>query len=352
VARLGGDEFTVLLRYVESRDDAAHIARRILNALGKPFQLAGQEVVVEASMGIALCPDDAADADALLMRADTAMYHAKAQGRANFQFYHPDLNAKALERLQLEAQLRKALEGDQLRLEFQPQIALATGRVIGAEALLRWCHPERGRLLPDDFIPLAEESGLIKPIGVWVLREACAEGRTWLDAGLGPLQLAVNISSRQLTQEDFLEQVARALADADFPGELLELEITESAAMAEPDATVATLSALKTLGVKIAIDDFGTGYSSLSYLRRFPLDRVKIDRSFTHGMTRDASNAGIVAAIIAMAHQLKFRVIAEGVENEEQVAFLRAQGCEAIQGFLISPPRDPADFRAWLAARR
>jgi diguanylate cyclase (GGDEF)-like protein/PAS domain S-box-containing protein len=352
VARLGGDEFTVLLRYVESRDDAAHIARRILNALGKPFQLAGQEVVVEASMGIALCPDDAADADALLMRADTAMYHAKAQGRANFQFYHPDLNAKALERLQLEAQLRKALEGDQLRLEFQPQIALATGRVIGAEALLRWCHPERGRLLPDDFIPLAEESGMIKPIGVWVLREACAEGRTWLDAGLGPLQLAVNISSRQLTQEDFLEQVARALADADFPGELLELEITESAAMAEPEATVATLSALKTLGVKIAIDDFGTGYSSLSYLRRFPLDRVKIDRSFTHGMTRDASNAGIVAAIIAMAHQLKFRVIAEGVENEEQVAFLRAQGCEAIQGFLISPPRDPADFRAWLAARR
>jgi diguanylate cyclase (GGDEF)-like protein/PAS domain S-box-containing protein len=352
VARLGGDEFTVLLRYVENRDDAAHIARRILTALGKPFQLAGHEVVVEASMGIALCPDDAADADALLMCADTAMYHAKAQGRANFQFYHPDLNAKALERLQLEAQLRKAVESDQLRLEFQPQIALATDRVIGAEALLRWCHPERGRLLPDDFVPLAEESGLIKPIGAWVLREACAQGRTWLDAGLGPLQLAVNISSRQLAQEDFLEQVAGALADAGFPGELLELEITESTAMAEPETTIATLSALKTLGVRIAIDDFGTGYSSLSYLRRFPLDRVKIDRSFTQGMTRDASNAGIVAAIIAMAHQLRFKVIAEGVEDEEQVAFLRAQGCEEIQGFLISPPREPADFRAWLAARR
>ena len=352
VARLGGDEFTVLLRDVENRDDAAHIARRILEALGKPFNLEGHEVVVEASMGIALCPDDAEDADALLMHADTAMYQAKAQGRANFQFYHPDLNAKALEWLKLEAQLHKALESDQLRLEFQPQIALATYEVIGVEALLRWNHPERGSIPPEEFIPLAEESGLINPIGAWVLREACKQGRAWLDAGVGPLQIAVNISSRQLTQEDFLEQIAGLLADSMFPGELLELEITESAAMADPEATVATLCALKTLGVKIAIDDFGTGYSSLSYLQKFPLDRLKIDRSFTRDMTSNAGNAGIVAAIIAMAHQLKFRVIAEGVEHVQQAAALRAHGCEEIQGYLISPPRDAASFRAWLAERR
>jgi diguanylate cyclase (GGDEF)-like protein/PAS domain S-box-containing protein len=352
VARLGGDEFTVLLRGVEDRENAAHIARRILDALGQPFHLEGHEVVVEASMGIALCPDDADEADALLMHADTAMYQAKAQGRANFQFYHPDLSAKALEWLKLEAQLHKALEAEQLRLEFQPQIALASDQVIGVEALLRWHHPERGPMLPDEFISLAEESGLINPIGAWVLREACAQGRAWLDAGVGPLQIAVNLSSRQLTQEDFLEQVTRVLADSKFPGELLELEITESAAMADPEVTVTTLYALKTLGLKIAIDDFGTGYSSLSYLQKFPLDRLKIDRSFICDMTNNAGNAGIVAAIIAMAHQLKFKVIAEGVEDEQQVAFLRAHGCEEIQGYVISPPRDAASFQAWLVERR
>lgn len=351
VARLGGDEFTVLLRDVHGREDAAHIARRILRALARPLHLDGHDVVVEASIGIALCPDDADDCEALLMHADTAMYHAKSQGPANFQFYHPNFNAKALEWLMLEAQLHKALECDQLRLEFQPQVALATGAVIGVEALLRWSHPERGLVPPDEFIPLAEESGLIMPIGHWVLREACAQGRAWLDAGLDRLQIAVNISGRQLSQEDFVDQVAGVLADHDFPGTLLELEITESTAMAEPEATVETLDALKTLGVKIAIDDFGTGYSSLSYLQKFPLDRVKIDRSFTRDMMHSASNAGIVSAIIAMAHQLNFKVIAEGVEDESQVAFLRAHGCEEIQGYHISPPRDAESFRDWLATR-
>jgi diguanylate cyclase (GGDEF)-like protein/PAS domain S-box-containing protein len=352
VARLGGDEFTVLLREIHDREDAAHIARRILQAIARPLHLEGHDVVVEASIGVALCPDDAEDSESLLMNADTAMYHAKAQGRANFQFYHADMNAKALEWLTLEAQLHKALECDQLRLEFQPQVALATNRVIGVEALLRWYHPERGRIPPEEFIALAEESGLIMPIGNWVLRQACAQGRAWLDSGLEPLQIAVNISSRQLRQDDFLEQVACALADHDFPGELLELEITESTAMTEPEATVETLSALRTLGVKIAIDDFGTGHSSLSYLQKFPLDRLKIDRSFTCDMMNNASNAGIVSAIIAMAHQLNFKVIAEGVEDDRQIAFLRAHGCEQIQGYRISPPRDAESFRAWLAAYR
>jgi diguanylate cyclase (GGDEF)-like protein/PAS domain S-box-containing protein len=352
VARLGGDEFTVLLREIHDREDAAHIARRILQAIARPLHLEGHDVVVEASIGVALCPDDAGDSESLLMHADTAMYHAKAQGRANYQFYHADLNAKALEWLTLEAQLHKALDCDQLRLEFQPQVALATNRVIGVEALLRRDHPERGRIPPEEFIALAEESGLIMPIGNWVLRQACAQGRAWLNSGLEPLQIAVNISSRQLSQDDFLEQVARALADHDFPGELLEVEITESTAMAEPEATVETLSVLRTLGVKIAIDDFGTGHSSLSYLQKFPLDRLKIDRSFTRDMMNNASNAGIVSAIIAMAHQLNFKVIAEGVEDDRQIAFLRAHGCEQIQGYRVSPPRDAESFRAWLAAYR
>jgi diguanylate cyclase (GGDEF)-like protein len=351
VARLGGDEFTILLRRIEGGDDAARVAGRILEALGAPFDLGGHEVVVDASIGIALYPDDARNADGLLMHADLAMYHAKARGRANFQFYHQDLNARAMERLWLESELRRALTLEQLTLEFQPQLDLVSGRVIAVEALLRWHHPERGRIPPDTFIPLAEESGLIGPIGAWVLHTACAQAKTWFDQGLGDIRVAVNISSEQLRQAHFVDQVARALADSGLPPRLLELEITESTAMAEPETMVLRLTELKRMGIDLAIDDFGTGYSSLAYLQRFPLDRLKIDRSFVRHVVSSANAAGIVTAIIAMAHQLSFEVIAEGVETEDQLAFLRAHGCDQAQGYLASPPLTPERFIAWLRRR-
>ncbi len=351
VARLGGDEFTILLRQIESGEDAARVAGRILEALSAPFDLGGHEVVVDASIGIALYPDDGRNADGLLMHADLAMYHAKARGRANFQFYHRDLNAKAMERLWLESELRRALMLEQLTLEFQPQLDLAADAVIGVEALLRWHHPERGRIPPDKFIPLAEESGLIGPIGVWVLNSACAQAKAWLDQGVGEFRVAVNISSEQLRQAQFVDQVAQALADSGLPPRLLELEITESTAMADPEIMVPRLTELKGMGVDLAIDDFGTGYSSLTYLQRFPLDRLKIDRSFVRHVVSSTNDAGIVTAIIAMAHQLSFEVIAEGVETEDQLAFLRAHGCDQVQGYLASPPLTAERFVAWLRNR-
>jgi diguanylate cyclase (GGDEF)-like protein/PAS domain S-box-containing protein len=351
VARLGGDEFTILLRRIESSDDAARVASRILEALSAPFDLGSREVVVDASIGIALYPEDGRNADGLLMHADLAMYHAKSRGRANFQFYHQDLNVKAMERLWLESELRRALMLAQLTLEFQPQLDLASGQVIGVEALLRWHHPERGRIPPDKFIPLAEESGLIGPIGAWVLSSACAQAKAWLDQGLGEIRVAVNISSEQLRQPHFVDQVAQALAETGLPPRLLELEITESTAMAEPEIMVLRLTELKRMGVDLAIDDFGTGYSSLAYLQRFPLDRLKIDRSFVRHVVSSTNDAGIVTAIIAMAHQLSFEVVAEGVETDDQLAFLRAHGCDQVQGYLASPPLTAERFVAWLRCR-
>jgi EAL domain-containing protein (putative c-di-GMP-specific phosphodiesterase class I) len=278
------------------------------------------------------------------------MYHAKSRGRANFQFYHQDLNAKAMERLWLESELRRALTCGQLTLEFQPQLELATDQVIGVEALLRWHHPERGRIPPDKFIPLAEESGLIGPIGAWVLNSACTQAKLWLDRGLD-IRVAVNISSEQLRQAHFVDQVAQALADTGLPPRLLELEITESTAMAEPEIMVLRLTELKRMGIDLAIDDFGTGYSSLAYLQRFPLDRLKIDRSFVRHVVSSTNDAGIVTAIIAMAHQLSFAVVAEGVETDDQLAFLRAHKCDQVQGYLASPPLTAERFVAWLRNR-
>jgi len=351
VARLGGDEFTILLRRIDSSNDAARVASRILEELGAPFDLSGHEVVVDASIGIALYPDDGRNADGLLKHADLAMYHAKSRGRANFQFYHQDLNAKAMERLWLESELRRALTLGQLGLEFQPQLDLHSDQVIGVEALLRWHHPERGRIPPDKFISLAEESGLIGPIGGWVLSTACAQAKTWLDQGFGPIRVAVNISSEQLRQVHFVDQVARALADSGLPASLLELEITETTAMAEPEIMILRLTELKRMGIDIAIDDFGTGYSSLAYLQRFPLDRIKIDRSFVRHVVSSTNDAGIVTAIIAMAHQLSFEVIAEGVETDSQLAFLRAHQCDQVQGYLASPPLTAERFIEWLRDR-
>jgi len=351
VARLGGDEFTIILHRVSSSQDAASVARRILKSLDEPFELAGQEVVIDASIGISIYPDDSLEPDALLMHADTAMYHAKSQGRGNFQFFHPELNARAMDRLSLEADLRKALATEQLTLHFQPQVSLTTGEVVGVEALLRWYHPQRGLMPTDEVVALAEETGLIIPVGSWVLRSGCATARAWIDQGMGEVPVAINVSSRQLRQDGFVEEVTSALADHGLPARLLELEITESTAMAEPEATVEILRHLKDMGIEVAIDDFGTGYSSLSYLKRFPIGCVKIDRSFVRDVVHSPEDAGIIDAIVAMARQLRFRVVAEGVETEEQADFLRRHGCEQIQGYLVSRPQSAEQLAEWLRAR-
>jgi diguanylate cyclase (GGDEF)-like protein/PAS domain S-box-containing protein len=352
VARLGGDEFTILLSHIESRDDAIKVAERILEALTTPFDLNGHEIVVDSSMGIAVFPDDGEEPQSLLMHADAAMYEAKAQGRAGFQTYRQELDGKNLERLTLEGDLRKAIEREQLHLLFQPQLDLRTDEVVSVEALLRWRHPGRGCLLPGAFIPLAEETGLMVPIGDWVLRSSCRQARTWLERGLKEVKVAVNISRRQLWRPDFVDRVARILAETGLPARLLELEITESIALADPDAIVDTLSRLRSMGVQLTLDDFGTGYSSLNHLKAFPLDRLKIDGSFIREVARNAADAEIVHAIIALAHKLKFAVVAESVESDEQLAMLCFHHCDQAQGLLISPPLPADEITAWLEARR
>ncbi|HTP05836.1 MAG TPA: EAL domain-containing protein [Nitrospirota bacterium] len=347
VARLGGDEFIVLLNEIAHSQDASRVARRILKELGRPFNLASHEVFVTASIGIALYPLDGNDAENLLKNADVAMYHAKNQGRNNYQFYTQSMNATSLQRLDLENDLRKALDRNEFLLYYQPTVDVHTGAIIGAEALVRWKHPEKGMISPVEFIPLAEETGLIVPIGEWVLRTACIQNKAWQDAGNNiPLRMSVNLSSRQFDQEGLIEIVSNALHDSGFDPQYLELEITESTIMKNPEKTATTLQKLKDMGICLSIDDFGTGYSSLGNLRRFPLDTLKIDRSFVMNITTDNDDAAITTAIIAMAHSLKLRVIAEGVESEEQKTFLRDLGCHEMQGYLFSQPLAANDFFA------
>jgi diguanylate cyclase (GGDEF)-like protein/PAS domain S-box-containing protein len=338
VARLGGDEFILLLPALNRTEDVAKVAEKILDSLKLPFRLEGRELYVTASMGISLYPDDGGDAETLIKNADTAMYRAKEQGRDNYQLYTPAMNATAVERLALENSLRKALARDELELVYQPLLDLGTGRVHGLEALLRWRHPERGLLLPSEFIPLAEVTGLILPIGPWVLRTACARARTWQDLGHPHLTIAVNLSARQFQQPDLVAQVKRALEETGLPPRCLDLEITETNAMQNAEATIHTLRELKTLGVRISIDDFGIGYSSLNYLKRLPIDTLKIDQSFVRDITTDPDDAAIATAVIALAHTLKLRVVAEGVETQEQLAFLAARHCDRMQGYLFSRP--------------
>jgi diguanylate cyclase (GGDEF)-like protein/PAS domain S-box-containing protein len=336
VARLGGDEFTLLLPDVASPVDAARVADKVLHALRQPFPRDGRELFVTASIGISLFPEDGRDAETLVKHADTAMYRAKERGRDRYQIYSPEMSAQALERLALESGLRRALAQGELALHYQPVLDVASRRVLGLEALLRWRHPGLGLLEPSEFVPLAEVTGLIVPMGPWVLRTACAEARALEARGLPRLEVAVNLTARQLQQADLAQRVREALAETGLEPERLELEITESGALESPEAAVTTLRELKALGVRLAIDDFGTGYSSLSYLKRLPLDTVKIDQSFIRDITRDPDDAAIVSAVIAMAHRLKRRVVAEGVEDEAQLAFLRAEGCDCAQGWLFS----------------
>ena len=337
VARLGGDEFTLLLPDVGQAVDAAKVAKKVLDVVRMPFELDGRELFVTSSLGISLYPDDGRDAETLVKNADAAMYRAKEQGRDLYQLYTPALNATALERLALESSLRKALAHSELLLHYQPILDVATRRVHGVEALLRWRHPELGLVPPGDFIPLAEVTGLILAIGPWVLRAACAQARAWQDLQPG-LRMAVNLSARQFQEAGLVGHVTDALADTGLDPHCLQLEITESSAMQNAQTAIQTLRELKALGVGLSIDDFGTGYSSLSYLKRFPIDTLKIDQSFIRDIGTDPDDAAIASAIIALAHTLKLTVVAEGVETADQLEFLTRHGCDRTQGYFFSRP--------------
>ncbi|OGI41918.1 MAG: hypothetical protein A2150_01350 [Candidatus Muproteobacteria bacterium RBG_16_64_11] len=348
VARLGGDEFTVLLPEIRYIQDAAAVAQKILDALAQPFFLDGHEVFIGTSIGISLYPFDE-ELSALLRNADTAMYEAKQDGGNTYQFYTAEMSTASLRRLSLEGALRRALERGEFVLHYQPQIDLARDEIVGAEALVRWQHPDLGLLGPMEFIPLAEENGLIVPLGEWVLRTACAQNRAWQNAGLPPIRVTVNLSVRQFHQKNLADIVARILEQTGLDAQRLELEITESCLIQNTQTTVTLLTELNRLGVRISIDDFGTGYSSLAYLKRFPIDTLKIDRSFVCDIDTDPDDAAIVKAIIALAQSLEMHVIAEGVETRNQLDFLHTYQCNEIQGYLVSPPLPAGDFAALLA---
>jgi diguanylate cyclase (GGDEF)-like protein/PAS domain S-box-containing protein len=348
VARQGGDEFVVVLADLSGPDDAAKVAHKVLANLFKPLELCGQEVFPTASIGIAMYPRDGADSQGLLKCADSAMYHAKAQGGNHFSFYRADMGAQSFEHLRLEGALQRALQRNEFMLQYQPQFDVASGRLVGVEALLRWQSRRQGLVMPGEFIELAEETGLIVPIGEWVLAAALAQAAAWRRAGLPPLRVSVNLSARQFHEQDVAAQVSRLAQVADVAPSCLALEITESVLMENPGAAAETMRKLAAMGVLLAIDDFGTGYSSLSNLKRFPIHCLKIDRSFVNDIEKDHDDAEIVKAVIALAHSMKLQVMAEGVENEEQLEFLRRHGCDQMQGYHFSLPLPAHDIEALL----
>jgi len=349
LARLGGDEFVIKLYGIDSEESVSTVASRIISALTPAFTCAGHQFVVTPSIGIAMYPQDGSTGEELLMNADSAMYRAKSVGRNNFKFYSETMRTKSLHRLELENLIRTAIDEEQFELHFQPKVEAESCRLVGAEALLRWQHPERGSIAPADFIPIAEETGLILPIGQWVLHEACRQVKVWSASPVGTVPVSVNISSHQFSDGSLVKDVFEAISGAGIDATLLELEITESVLLQDVDKTLIALQALKKAGVSLSIDDFGTGYSSLSYLKRFPIDTIKIDRSFVKDLHRDADDAAICAAILAMSQQLGLNVVAEGVETLEQLEFLRRHGCNHIQGYVCSQALSPADFLVMLA---
>lgn len=351
VARLGGDEFVILARDVRNTEQISRIARRVLNAFLDPVELVGHSLKIGCSVGISMCPDHGSDAATLLKNADLAMYASKEAGRGGYRFYTPDLNQRAMDRLTIENGLRRALENnDELFLEFQPQVEIASGRLISAEALLRWRTPEGAVISPGRFIPVAEETGLIVTIGEKVLRDACATIARWRAAGLTPPRVAVNIAAPQFESRDFCDTVVRALADFDLPAAMIELELTESVIVRDAETALREMARLKELGVSIALDDFGTGYSSLSYLSRMPIDLVKIDRAFVLRSVEDPNARTIVESIVALSHALRHKVVAEGVETSAQLHQLRRAGCDYVQGYLVARPMPEDALTAWLSS--
>jgi diguanylate cyclase (GGDEF)-like protein len=338
VSRQGGDEFVILLSEVAHARDATVCADKILDALRAPHKIDLHEVHVTASIGIVTYPDDGLDTDALMEHADFAMYHAKENGRDNRQFFKRDMNIRALERQSLENGLRHALQRDEFSLHYQPKLNLQTGAIVGVEALIRWIHPEFGLVSPADFIPIAEESGLIVPIGRWVLAEACHQAQAWQDIGLTPIRIGINISAVELRIGDFVGFMSHLITTTGLDPRFLELELTETFLTQDSTSTSAVLHALRGIGLNLALDDFGTGYSSLNHLKRFPIDTLKIDRSFVHGITTNSDDASIVAAVISMGRHLHMRVVAEGVETPEQLAFLQHHECPFGQGYYFSRP--------------
>ena len=351
LARLEGDDF-VLVAETSETDVATQLAQPLLAMLAQPFRNGEREFFLTGSIGIALFPKDGENGDALLRNAAAAMFRAKAGGGARFHFYTAAMNARSLERLDMENGLRRALDRGELLVHYQPQLSLRTGEIIGAEALVRWQHPERGLVMPGDFIGLAEECGLILPLGEWVLRTACAQNKAWQAAGLPPITVAVNMSARQFAAQDVVKLAAAILAETGLGANYLELELTESVVMADAEAFIHATEQLKGLAITLSIDDFGTGFSSLNYLKRFAIDRLKIDQSFVRDVTHDANSAAIALAIISLAHSLKLAAIAEGVETEAQLSFLRRRDCDEMQGYYFSKPVPAAEFEQFLHARR
>lgn len=338
VARLGGDEFTVILEAIGTVQDATNVAQELLHIVGQSIMVQDQEVFVTPSVGIAIYPQYGKDPETLIKNADMAMYRAKRQGRNTYRFYTTETNGKASQHLAIESSLRRGLEREEFLLHYQPQIDMNNGRVVALEALLRWQTPERGLIQPDDFIPLAEENGMIVSLGEWVLRTACRQNQEWQHAGLPPICVSVNLSARQFRQRNFVETVRQILQESELGPQYLDLELTESLLFESNGATRNRLKELKELGIKISIDDFGTGYSSLSYLKAFPIDTLKIDRTFVGDIPMSEEDSAIASGMIALAHGLHMKVTAEGVETLAQLDFLRERGCDVIQGFLMSPP--------------
>jgi diguanylate cyclase (GGDEF)-like protein len=352
VARLGGDEFVVLIKDLQNEKHAEIVAEKILAAIATPLLFSGHELRVTCSIGVSIYPGDGEDAQTLMKNADIAMYQAKEKGRNHFAFYSAERNVNTVERLALESSLRRALDRDELLLHYQPKMNFRDGSTAGMEALLRWQHPDMGMVSPAQFIPLAEETGLIVPIGMWVLRTACRQMVQWQEQGIAQLVISVNLSPRQFSDTNLLEDIAATLAETGLDGRCLELEITESAIMQDVERGRKLLMALKAMGIRIAVDDFGTGYSSLSTLKQFPIDTLKIDRSFIRDLATDAEDRGLTEAIIAMGKALKLHLVAEGVETQEQLDFLRARGCDELQGYHYSRPLPGAQFEAFVRKER
>jgi diguanylate cyclase (GGDEF)-like protein len=348
VARLGADGFLLLLPGVDGAESTAKVAQKVLDTLLPPLEVDDQELHLGASLGITLYPHDGDDAETLIRNADTALHRAKEYSRGSYQFYTTDMNATAFERLVLETRLRKALENNELIVHYQPQVRLDNGAVVAVEALVRWFHGDLGLVPPAEFIPLAEETGLILELGSWVLKTACSQVRSWQEQGFADLRLAVNLSGRQFEQDDLVHSIAQAIEESAFDPADLELELTESAIMRRPEQAALKLQALDRLGIRLSIDDFGTGYSSLGHLKRFPIRTLKIDQSFIQDITTDPNDAAIAQAIIALAESLQLKVIAEGVETTEQLNLLRRYHCDEMQGYLFARPLPPGELLALL----